>query len=448
MSVGAGFKAVMLLRYAFLSGAVLCSLAAQVDFGVTAGAPLTPFILDTSAGSRAGSARVTSAVRRYTLGPYVAFPLRDSLDIETGALYKRFGFDTHATSFALPSGVLTSVDATTTGHSWEFPILARVRLRFLSGVNGFLAAGPSVRRLTGITERGRRTVRSSFPPPAFEDSDDYETGSPSGMNRRTSFGVALGGGFEFQTGSLRLAPGVRLTRWDTERTSSLAAPSRLARTQLDVLLVVGYARTPHAESRAAVLPCCWEPGVIVAVAATPLAEAGAPNTPFPARLDAPFRRLAGGALLDWRFRPRLSLEGSFLVRRFGHVETISFPNLSSVESVSGYAWEVPLQMKFRIVRMPGASAWAGAGPAVRRASSVLWRIDAAQPITVPGSSISRSSFGAAVSGGVEFKAGKARLRPELRYTWFGRLLYDLTSVRTRRDSVVILLGVSPVSASR
>jgi len=51
----------------------LAPLKGQVDVGVTGGVPLTPFILDTRAGNRVGFSQVSSAPRRYTVGPYLEF---------------------------------------------------------------------------------------------------------------------------------------------------------------------------------------------------------------------------------------------------------------------------------------------------------------------------------------------------------------------------------------
>jgi hypothetical protein len=100
----------------------LAPLQGQVDVGVTGGVPLTPFILNTSAGNRTGSSQVTSAPRRYTVGPYLEFHIHGPFGIETGALYKRFGFDTVSTSSGLPYGpTVEKIVSTTSGNSWEFP---------------------------------------------------------------------------------------------------------------------------------------------------------------------------------------------------------------------------------------------------------------------------------------------------------------------------------------
>ena len=380
----------------------LAPLEAQVDIGVTGGVPLTPFILNTSAGDRSGFAQIASATRRYTIGPNLEFHIHGPVGIETGALYKRFGFDTVSASSVFSLGPTAErVVSSTTGNSWEFPILAKVHLRFLPGVNGFLTAGPSIRRLTGVTEAGERTLYPTCPPPCAIQIVDYKTDSPAAMDRRISIGAAFGAGFEFRIGSLRLDPGFRVTRWDSERTSSIAAASRFDRTQADVLLTVAHSVAGDRETPHDRIPGSVEFGVLAAV-------------PY-----------AAGALVDWRWLPRWSLEGSFLTRPF-RTSTL-------YESVSGYSWEVPLLLKWRAAKIRSANFVVGAGPAILRASNTTKYFTAS------------SAVGAAVTGGIEFRAGRVRLRPEIRYDWFSRPLYDFYVVRSRQDSLFLTFALSRAS---
>ena len=90
--------------------------------------------------------------RRYTVGPYLEFHVHGPVGIETGALYKRFGFDTVSTSSGFPYG-------------------------------------PTAER--------------------YVPTVDYKTDWPIEMDRRTSVGAAFGGGFEFKIGTLRLDPGIQ-----------------------------------------------------------------------------------------------------------------------------------------------------------------------------------------------------------------------------------------------
>jgi len=154
---------------------------------------------------------------------------------------------------------------------------------------------------------------------------------------------------------------------------------------------------------------------------------------FPTRLDAPTSRYAVGALIDWRLRPRWSLESSFLTRPFGNTEIFSYATGTFKDSVSGYSWEVPLLLKWRAVKGRSASFVVGAGPAILRASNTSRYFTAS------------SAVGAAVTGGVELKAGRARLRPELRYDWFGRPLYDFDVVKSRQGSLFLTFAVSRAS---
>jgi hypothetical protein len=245
---------------------------------------------------------------------------------------------------------------------------------------------------------------------------------------------------EFHAGPLRLAPGLRFTRWDTERTSSVPAGSRLGRTQAEALLAVTYDVAGGPEGRPARVPCCLEPGMLVGVALLAATEVNTLPLGAGTVIDAPTRRFAAGALVEWRFHRRFSLEGSFLARRFVRTESFTAPGFTYRDSLAGYVWEAPLMVKWRAVRIGRAALVAGAGPALRRASNIDWEISGSR---LDGSWLARSAAGVAVSGGVEFRAGGARLRPELRYTRFEEPLFDYAgAVRARQSSLQLVLGVS------
>ena len=416
-------------------------LQAQVEVGVTGGVPLTPFILNSETGNRFGFSQVLSAPRRYTVGPYFEFHVHGPLGIETSALYKRFGFDTVAQS-SFPYGPVTDAIASRAiGNSWEFPVLGKVHLRLFPRLNGFVSAGPSIRRLTGVTEIGEHTTY--YPQPK---TTAYRTDSPAGMDRRTSVGAALGAGFEFAMGPLRLSPEFRITRWDSERTSSGPAASRLGRTQAEVLLTLASTIPPGRETPPAHIPCCFEFGLLTGLSLLPASDVRPAQPGSPTRIDVPTHRYAMGALLDWRFHSRLSLEASFVTRPFGHTDTSVYSNIStSSESVSGYSWEVPLLLKWRAARIGSANIVLGAGPAILRGSNGQFTTafaNSAYRSTSTGPFATASSIGAAVSGGIELKARRVRLRPELRYNWFERPLYDFYFIQPRQDSLVLIFGVT------
>ena len=62
-------------------------------------------------------------------------PARGPFSVEIGALYKRFGFDSASRSGS-PGFNTTEIVSRTTGNSWEFPLLAKLRFRLLPGVPG------------------------------------------------------------------------------------------------------------------------------------------------------------------------------------------------------------------------------------------------------------------------------------------------------------------------
>lgn len=417
-------------------------LSAQVQVGVTAGVPLTTPILDTQAGSRAGFSRVDSAARRYTLGPSFEFHVAGPVSLETGFLCKRIGFDTTSRSGPFISGPFTEIVSSTTGNAWEFPILAKSRVRLTPRSHLTLAAGPVLRRITGIHETGTRTITTLFPPPTTAITEPVDTTSPASFDRRTSIGGAIGAGVEFSAGALRLAPGVRLTYWDTERTASTPSGSRFNRTQFDALLTIAYAPNDAPPAALPRAPGSFEFGLLAGV---PLLNAYVrTEREFIVRtaMDAPTRRFAAGAYVTWRFHPRYALEGSFLARRFGHSEFMYYAEQTSARIVRGYAWEAPLMMKVRMAQLVF-----GVGPAIRRASHVEWLVGTTPGMLfqVPWSVPSRTAFGVAASGGVEFAIGRMRLRPELRFTWYGRPLYDFGNIRTRQDSLAFVLAFGGVA---
>jgi hypothetical protein len=102
-------------------------------------------------------------------------------------------------------------------------------------------------------------------------------------------------------------------------------------------------------------------------------------------------------------------------------------------------------LKWRAARIRSANFVIGAGPAIWRGSNgefVSAFSNSAYKSTSGFSFTSASSFGATVSGAAELSVGRVRLRPELRYSWFERPLYDFYYVRTRQDSLMLIFAVT------
>ncbi|MEP7363457.1 MAG: outer membrane beta-barrel protein [Acidobacteriota bacterium] len=408
---------------------------------MTAGVPLTSPILDARDSNRFGASRVDSAARRYTFGPSLEFRIAGPLSLETGFLYKRFGFDTAAALGGF-GGPRTDYTSTTTGNSWEFPFLAKSRLRLTPRTHITLTAGPVLRRISGVHETGARTITTTFPPHTTTTTEHLDTTSPASFDRRTSIGGAVGAGVEFSAGALRLTPGVRLTFWDTERTASTPSASRLNRTQFDALLNISYAPHDDAPPALAFRPGSFEFGVLGGVPLLETYEVEYHVDFYPRYIDAPTRRFAIGAYTTWHINQRFALEGSFLARRFGHTDTTAYPGSAFTESLNGTLWEVPLLFKVRLLRDRAVTPVLGFGPAIRRASNVDWKSGSnGIYFPIPGSTISRTAAGLTATAGLEWARGHLRVRPELRFSVYERPLYDLATIRAQDHSLHFTLGI-------
>ena len=120
--------------------------------------------------------RITSGPRVIVVGPMVEFQLASSLSIEVNALTRSLRGVTRF--FDAGRHRFTQIPFST-GGIWEFPVLLKHRLT-KSSVRPFLALGPSFR----LPKRGL-----------------------------SIFGVTAGAGVELQLRRIKIAPGVRYTRW-------------------------------------------------------------------------------------------------------------------------------------------------------------------------------------------------------------------------------------------
>jgi hypothetical protein len=158
--------------------------AQNLSVGVKAGVPLTDFF--------DADGPFSSATRRYTIGPMVDIRLPFGLGIEFDALYKRFGYESTA--------------ARTTGNSWEFPVLAKLRAPGLIA-RPYGEIGVSFQQLTGV---------KNFIGGLVSDA-------PAELRKRSNRGFVIGAGLDVRAPIIRIAPEIRYTRWasDAFRATSL-----------------------------------------------------------------------------------------------------------------------------------------------------------------------------------------------------------------------------------
>ena len=159
--------------------------AQSVGFGIKAGVPLS----DVLNIKNVNDAKV--ATTRLTLGPVfeVRFPF--GLGIEVGALYKRF----NQTGQTGPRG-LTVFNQD--GHSWEYPVLGKLRLPGI-GLRPYVEGGFSYNRLTDVVK-------------PFQTAITNPKDLVAAVSRP---GFVMGAGLEIGAHKFRVSPGLRWTRFNT-----------------------------------------------------------------------------------------------------------------------------------------------------------------------------------------------------------------------------------------
>ena len=146
--------------------------------------------------------RTTSGPRVIVVGPMVEFQLASSLSIEVNALTRSLRGVARSFDAGRPGGMDVRFTQTTfsTGGIWEFPVLLKHRLT-KSSVRPFLALGPSFRL------------------PKVDLS---------------IFGVTAGAGVELQLRRIKIAPGVRYTRWGPSESPGVS------RNQVQILAGISF----------------------------------------------------------------------------------------------------------------------------------------------------------------------------------------------------------------
>ncbi|HUP02871.1 MAG TPA: outer membrane beta-barrel protein [Bryobacteraceae bacterium] len=188
-----------------LLGAV-AAVAQPVGFGVIGGMPLA----DAFSASNGFTFHTNS--KSYILGADLELRLPLGLGLEANALYHPLS------SSGTGSGNMESVS----GHSFEFPIMAKYRFPSKI-VKPFVEGGVSFGTLSGLTE----TVASGL----------GVTNKPATSNNPV--GVVLGGGVDIHALILHIAPEIRYTRWDkalfTDPTSVMQGSQNQAEFLVDIV---------------------------------------------------------------------------------------------------------------------------------------------------------------------------------------------------------------------
>ncbi len=164
--------------------------AGPLIIGVRGGVPLTDIINGVNGGG------VSTATRRYVVGPTLGLKLPVGFSVQADALFTRLRVT--ANSATNSASVAASAD------SWEFP----VTLKYTAGekaVAPFIDAGASVRHLSNLGNIG----------PYIANAIDRDVS----FHNNNTVGFVLGGGLRFKAGILDISPEIRYTRWGGENFS-------------------------------------------------------------------------------------------------------------------------------------------------------------------------------------------------------------------------------------
>jgi opacity protein-like surface antigen len=166
------------------------AFAQPFSFGIKGGLPMTDFV-DAASNQNFKSSAYTN---RYIIGPTAELRLPFGLGVEFDILYRHFGYS----STGIIAGPTSTVIATdTTGSAWEFPLLAKYRLKG-KVFRPFIDAGVSWDKLSGLTQ----TVRNVA-----------STGNISELSNDTSRGFVTGAGIDVKVLLIHFSPEVRYTHW-------------------------------------------------------------------------------------------------------------------------------------------------------------------------------------------------------------------------------------------
>jgi outer membrane protein with beta-barrel domain len=188
----------------------------SVNFGLKVGVPFTNSFEELTTNPK-----VSSPLRRYTLGATAEVRFRSGFGFELDTIYKRIGYsERFFCGLRCPPNVISmnpeiiseheSDIVVVKGNAWEFPVLAKYRFR--APLHPFLASGPSVRH---IVTRLR----------CVSDDSYFGSGVPGGTRifaerpcyesppRPTFAGYVVSAGIEIHRDRLRLVPEFRYTHW-------------------------------------------------------------------------------------------------------------------------------------------------------------------------------------------------------------------------------------------
>lgn len=224
----------------FLGAARGFSQSPGLDLEAAGGVPITDTLRTFQSSGRFGGFQSESATRRYVTGGTVGARLSARLTLESGLLYRRFGYDYNETSFPVP---LAFTHSRGTGASWEVPVLLKWSVIHRHSVSPFVAAGGTVRRLAGMREVQTQYDNFSLTDP--QPVRQSNSAQPQILRSRNAIAPTVGAGFEFRRKRLIFGPEIRYTRWHQDTLGGFLDPIRWNWQQVDFLLAFGFSVSGH-----------------------------------------------------------------------------------------------------------------------------------------------------------------------------------------------------------
>ena len=371
----------------------------QISFGVIGGTALTSNFLGRyvnttgdSFGNPASQFQFVTGPKSFIFGASIEARLSGSFSIEANVLRRPMN-RTIIDNVTFPDGSTRIYTDTSIGvKAWEFPVMLKYTLpsvRF-ARFRPFLTAGPS-----------------------FRTQEDASSTEPS------RFGASLGAGAAFQLGRMRIATGLRYTRWASETIYPRYATKP---DQLEFLTSLAFQTDPLTRRLAG-------RGLeLGAIAGMPFTSAFGPV--YGDTVLERTRYLAGLTAQVHVIRNlSVEIDGIYKPLRAGS----DTPDVQVPFSV--VTWQFPVLAKYGWTR----STWrpfVEAGPSFRLAGNL--------------NGYNPSHYGITVGGGVETRTHGVRLSPAMRYTRWASDVYPYGSrpgvsseyPRTNANSVELLFGVS------
>jgi opacity protein-like surface antigen len=180
-----------------------CAFSQPFSAGIKGGVPFTDFL----STAESGHINYTSVPNRYIIGVAAELRLPLGFGVEVDALYRHLNYASNSGS----TGVTTVVSSSsTTGNTWEFPLLAKYRFG-AKIVRPYVEGGVAWDTLQGLKQTILTKVLASG------STTTSSTSSPSELNKNTTTGFVIGAGVDIHALVIHITPELRYTRWGAKQ---------------------------------------------------------------------------------------------------------------------------------------------------------------------------------------------------------------------------------------